>query len=944
MKQYFSRKLFLIIFLVMMPVATVYLVANQLLELSEKDRLISTQKELKRKLISIAEKASPNGFYFQLFTDLFRKIKHAGSNVKAIKQAAYQCQHRYQAEFLIYPFDEQGKILKLSGLTQPNSFIYGKLWDILAETSNYKPGIDEEKQYKRLQLLLGLETHAGRIKGKEGLLISLEKMRQKGFLFWQKFSRNSKAGVIILAMPRIATSVILNNHFKNESSDKFDLTFWNYELNSPLFLQTGEFKAQYVKKNLEKSTNGFFLYASRQWCILKTDLGIFIGSMPFDDKGIANKRGLLNLCFFIFTILLAAAIFHGQQSFQKMYIRMGSKLSALLIFAITIPVAALSLTGILAISDHEKVLLSRMEKEQKQRMAAIEEEFISEENSFLDICMSLRSKVLNRFSLPELTREMQGYIDRGKLLRAELRGLDGDVVRLLKTGNDFDDLENLHDGFFRFLIQDRLKQRLQNEGVVVKNPPSGVLTDVFQSIDFGFVQIAASPQRVHTFQFGHNELFWFWSEINIPGHPVAMISLHQATEKALENFLKRVLKASYLASEKFGVYNFLNQNWLKGSRVNKREANDLVVAAKITGQPASGQLFLPEGRFVAMVFPSSILHPYAMVRLISYDEIAMQQRRLSLALLSGILLIFFVALAIAKLLTRTLLEPINELDRGIRKIQEKAFDVRVEIDSGDEFGELGDAFNLMAADLKEMQMAKVVQESLFPQEKPQIKGFDTEIFNLTATDLGGDYCDVIQVSQHEWLLVIGDVSGHGTPAALAMAMVKAAIFKACREGLEFSQLPGALSSILLRTLERKKMMTMLFVLLDYSTGSVQFINAGHNWPLILRKDGKLDEICVQGMPLGVRDGKRPRQAVSQRLELGDVLFCYTDALVESRSPDNQLYGHPRLYEELGRLQGMSAQQIIQNIEAGWWQYLAGGIREDDLTMLVVKNIQTGTKP
>lgn len=941
MPQSFSRKLIVILIFGVLPVVAIFLFANHLLEFTEKNHLFAAQNKLKQKLISVAEKASPEGFYFQLFENLFARLRREKDTGDSGKTQAIigSFANLYQTEFLAYVFDDRGEVKQLSGLSLPNRFIIGKIWDILAETQNYKPGEDEKKQLKRMQLLLGAESDGGRLKNMEGHLISLKKKRVDGFFFWKRFSAESKAGVIFLAMPVENTESVLRKHAVDAQRDGFKLSYWHHESPTPLFSQIDESAALLARNNLELGNDGFAAFDFRLWSILKTRMGVFVASLPLFAYQLQNVRGMLNLCFAAVLLLMLVVLFDPRINLQTTYIRIGNKLSAILLAVVAIPVAALALTGILAIADHEKVLLLRIEKDQQQRLSALEDEFIREEKNFARICSKLRHQVVEKFSLDAFNQESQELLRDRQAVRIELRGLNGDLMSMCNYGGYFEGLEKTNDGFSRYLIRQHLSKRSSDENVLLKHAPDEVFSDIFDSSDFGFAQISAAPNRVHAFRFGQNELFWYWSYIAEPGHPAAILTIFQAVNIARENFLHRVLKSSLASSEKMGAYDCNRRVWLNGGFAGSKDANELVRAAQISGRPESRLVSLPHGRFVALAFPGTLLAPFSLLSLISDEDIVGQQNQLSLALICGIALILFVAMAIAHLLARTFLEPVKELDRGMRQIQARGPEARVVIDSGDEFGELGKAFNQMVDDLKEMQLAKIVQESLFPQERPQIQGFDTAIFNLTATDLGGDYCDAIKISEHQWLLLIGDVSGHGTPAALAMAMVKAAIFKACRDGLQFHLLAGSLSELLLKTLSRKKMMTMLFVLLDNSHNSVRFINAGHNWPIILRQNGTVEEIRVTGLPLGVRETRRLREEVVANIEPGDALFCYTDALVECRSPDDEVFGHQRLYGELKRACGMGSQELIAHLENCWHKYLAGGVREDDLTMLVVKKCE-----
>jgi len=924
-----------------LPTLAIYLVGHHLIGFSEKNTLVAAQKKLRGQLIHIAERANPEGFYFHIFARLYGLLRHAhhAGQLSIAHSLITGCKARYKVDFTAYLFNDRGEITQIAAAVPPNRFIIGKIWDIIAETPSYQPGEDEKKHLKKIQLLLGAEANAGQLKNLEGQLITLKKKKMTGFFYWQKFSPANKSGVIFFVMGNHNTQTLLQKHLGRNPDVDLELSYWNQGSAMPLFTSSEQNLAVLMRSTLEKSDQNSIVAGHRLWGLLNTGQGIFVGSSSLPDQKLHNARGLLNLCFGMALLFWLLLLVNSRLNLHEAYVRIGNKLSAIFLVVIAVPVAALAITGVLSISTHEKFLLSKIEKEQKQRLSAIEDDFINEEFAFAGMCKNLRRQAAEQFSLPDFQKHSRELLQRRLAVRIELRKLDGDLICMHNAGGYFEGLEKVNDAFSRYLIRCNLEKRLNDEHTVLKHPPDEVFSDLFASSDFGFAQVGESPDRVHFFRFGQNEMFWYWTYFSQPGHPTAILSVFQAVTMARENFLLQVLDASSPDAQSLAAYNCNRQTWLKREISQTDALAETVRTAQISKQPESGIVDFPEGKFMAMALPGTLLAPYSLVSLTSTADVKNQIDRFYLALATGIVLIFFVALATASLLARTFLEPINELARGLKQLQSHGSETSVTIDSGDEFGGIAKAFNQMVDDLNEMQLAKVVQESLFPQEKPQIDGFDTAIFNLTAIDLGGDYCDVFQVNKEQWLLLIGDVSGHGTPAALCMAMVKAAIFKACRDGLQFAGLAEYVSGMMLKTLDRKKMMTMLFMLLDTEKNTVQMVNAGHNWPIILRKGGQVEEIKILGLPLGVREPKNPRAQVTMTLNPGDTLFCYTDALIECQSPDKVVFGHNQLYQELATLSEKSSQELIDHLYARWLQFIAGGIREDDLTMLVVKNCQ-----
>ncbi|MFZ5950840.1 MAG: PP2C family protein-serine/threonine phosphatase [Candidatus Rifleibacteriota bacterium] len=935
-KPFIYVKRLVLLLLVIIPFLVVYETVNGLFSRYRDEAIGKKQTELRNELIDLAEKTSPEGFYFRLFSGLANALRKNNEflNPKTSSRLIKAWMSRAKCDFNVYVFDGKGEIVKFPDLSQANRFVISGLWKSLAQGWNQGYLPPDEKINKRIQTLLGSETNVGKVKNGEGRLIPLKRMRVPGFIYWKRFSDEDNSGIIFLSMPIENSSSILQTHFRHGKKSLFRFAFWSPDSEKPKFSLMSEDHVIAIKKRLENENDGYFYNTTDLYGILKTGNGIFVGSIAFSESKFQSRMGLFNLTFFPGMLLFLLWVLSWQRNLQQKFVRIEFRLVLILLLTITIPAAGLLITGIFTAIDHEKVLVSQIEKDLKQKLWAIEEDFVSEDFQFGEICNRFMSLARNNSDFKALETEARKKMDERKIAWFEARSLNGDVILNLRNSNHFDGLENLHDDFFRFLIHDRLKDRLATEKTLVKNVPDEVFNNIFQSSDFGFAQISEAPERVHSFKFGGNEDSWFWGMVREPGRPVAMLSIHQATEISRLNFLTRIFNG--LGREKFAVFNSAQRKWLYGSEHSSEKILRLVMAANVTGQPESGIVENNEGRFVALAFPGSILTPYTLVRLVDYGfvESSVSQMRQSIA--AGLLVIFLIAFSIAVFLGRIILEPVKKLDEGIIRIQKYDFEVPIEIAARDEFGSLTQAFNEMQQNLKEMQMASIVQKALLPQKIPDIEGYETSFFNVTATDLGGDYCDILRAGKEEWVMVVGDVSGHGTPAAIAMAMAKAALFKAIEDGAPFEKYPEIISNMLLKNLKRKKMMTMLFVFLNRATDELRIINAGHNWPLIIGNDGSVKEIKVEGMPLGIRENKRGRQEVRIILEPGQTLFCYTDALVEGRRPDSTVFGHERLYEVMKTMAGLNSEAIVTRTYNLWQEFLAGGIREDDFTLLIIR--------
>ena len=936
MKSFFARLLVVFIF-GLLPAVSLYLVAHRLFDQHRYSRFEEVKTRLRQELIRTADASSAGSFYFRLIESLLQQAGKKGVAPAEKTRLIMRAQSLCGSDLAVYFFDEKGIAQTLPGYSPPNRFVISKIWDILAETPAYRTG-DEQRQLKRIQILLGAEASAGVIKNHEGQLLSLKKKRIGGYLYWKRWSSESLAGALVIVFPVLKPQEILARIFSRGSEENLQLAYWSHDQSDPLFQKGAQSDFNYLRGKIEKTSAEYLVEAGRLWLTLHTGAGVYLGSLSVAGLSGNAAAGMLNLLLAIALAGMAILLFSSSFDLRSIYLRTGSKLLALLLVAIAFPTAGLLLTGITAISTHERVLWSRLEKEKVTRLSAIEDDFSEEERSFGRHCESLHNLVLNDYSSATYSRAASAMIASGQAIRVDLVALDGEPISVLNSGSWFEGLEKSIDAYCRYLVENRLAQRSRLENVKIKRKSDAVLKDVFTSPDFGFAQITEAPGQIHSVRFGMNELLWHWNMINVPGHPAAILSIFQAKNIARENFLRRVMHEHAGNAEIFAVFNSAQQRWLDKRIGDVAGSDELMRAALLTDKPELRRIGTEKQKWLALAYPGKVLEPYSLM--IMTDERVVSERIASLyrLLAIAVIVILVVALLIARLLTVAFLKPVMELDRGMMLVQKRHPDARVSIDAGDEFGELGLAFNQMVDELNEMQLARSVQESLFPQEKLAIPGFDTAVFNMAASDLGGDYCDYVKLDESRYLFLIGDVSGHGTSAALCMAMAKAAVFKACRDGFDFLELPGKISALLLRTLSRKKMMTMLFMLLNTEDCTLKLINAGHNWPLIIRRDGSFEEISLAGMPLGVRESRKEPDSRLLQLNPGDALFSYTDALIECQAPDGTVYGHEAMYVELARLSRLSPAATVAHMKAVWSAFLGGGIQQDDLTMLVIKNM------
>ena len=236
---------------------------------------------------------------------------------------------------------------------------------------------------------------------------------------------------------------------------------------------------------------------------------------------------------------------------------------------------------------------------------------------------------------------------------------------------------------------------------------------------------------------------------------------------------------------------------------------------------------------------------------------------------------------------------------------------------------------------KELDVARSIQQHLLPSAPPALERLDVFGRNLPADEIGGDYFDWLVLDDDKLAVVLGDISGHGIPAALLMAHLRASFHAAAEAGRSPEDIVTTMNRSLARATTLGRFATFFLAVISVREGRIRYCNAGHNPPLLVR-GGTLHELPATGIPLAIMEdgeytgGEEPFNA-------GDVLVIYSDGIPEARVA-KQFYGEERLHERALNLaqSGLTAGEFVDQILADLRAAAGEGMRADDVTLVVVR--------
>ncbi|MDP2960139.1 MAG: SpoIIE family protein phosphatase, partial [candidate division Zixibacteria bacterium] len=240
---------------------------------------------------------------------------------------------------------------------------------------------------------------------------------------------------------------------------------------------------------------------------------------------------------------------------------------------------------------------------------------------------------------------------------------------------------------------------------------------------------------------------------------------------------------------------------------------------------------------------------------------------------------------------------------------------------------------------RDLEIAKQVQQNLFPKKLPAVPGWEFAGICRSARAVGGDYYDIFEVAPGKVLLALGDVSGKGLGASLLMASVHSAIRS--RAGISLddpSKLIVELNRHLLSSTSPETFVTLFLGLLDLETGKLQYVNCGHPPPILMcQEERKQERLTIGGPILGILDGV-PYITGEHYLKDGDILVLFSDGVTEATNQKEEMFEEERLLETLSNIEGLKSTSIIEMILKSVDDFTAKCEQADDISVVIVRRL------
>ena len=345
-----------------------------------------------------------------------------------------------------------------------------------------------------------------------------------------------------------------------------------------------------------------------------------------------------------------------------------------------------------------------------------------------------------------------------------------------------------------------------------------------------------------------------------------------------------------------------------------------------------------------MIVPMSVIEALPDQTRQQLSDLAARQHRYTIIVL---VVAFLGVIAVAVSGARASVRSVLQLVSASKRLAKGDFSVRLEDRFNDERDMLCDCFNDMVPKMEEhldmrrsLGLAQEVQQSLLPEETPNIPGFDISAFSLYSEQTGGDYYDYLRVDDPKhpgFAAVVGDVSGHGVSAALLMATTRALLrIRTAQSGAPDEVITDVNRQISHDTINTGQFVTLFYARFHTEKNEICWVRAGHHPALVFDvKNGEFSELMGDGPALGL-DEDYKYNCNTAKIGPGQVIFLGTDGIWETQNAEGEMFGLDRLRDLIRANAEKPAHDIQAAVVDALNEFRGEQPFADDVTMLVVK--------
>ncbi len=648
----------------------------------------------------------------------------------------------------------------------------------------------------------------------------------------------------------------------------------------------------------------------------------------------------------VIALIILTPLFIGV---TRLYPGLKMRISALMLFGAGIPLVLLIFTGIADRTEQEKVLVDSWQKRNIEELTLVDEGL----SGNYRVIESLFKKHIDRIrDLPE--NEFQAaFRQTGHLLDSTNVGHQ---ILLVSRNNSYSFSPEFPAGrktvkkdsmviYGEMLLEilngtyDEAGQKNQADLSSVVNNMGGWLARslILNSGKVGLLNLLGSVMPTYIDFF-----------VDAKYHARGMVFAFLSQSALQRNYLFEVCRAADRKTDAMqprfaAVPVSMSPFWPafpKRATARQPELRSLADQVLRSGIPAHAVATVGSGRYLISAMRGSNLDGYVLIMARPYEVIARKISVLRRNLQILAVMVVLLSLAAAWLTSALLLQPLGILRVALEAVAAGNFRMQLPGATVSEFAAMLGSLDRTMMNFQELQVARSVQETLWPEES--MDGEDWHLCGrcITATELGGDHYDWLRLADGRILLTAGDVTGHGIAPAMIQASIKVWIALNAGKCASAVELLGKVASLHYRFGARKLFMTCWLGYYTPASGRLEYASAGHPYPFVVGASGEVEMLKSPGIPLGMKE--RPGVAGAETVLVpGSSLVLYTDGIVETADTRKQIIGFDGFARICAGVARMPAPAAVDYIfaAAGAW-----GPQTDDQTVIVLHRNATAGAP
>jgi hypothetical protein len=798
-----------------------------------------------------------------------------------INEIAQAYKKNLNLELNIYRFDNKGKMVETAPKRASNLWIMRNMYPMLLEKDSQKIAHARKELDNKIEHSFGYGKNLASIKDNPETIITTIMGGKESILTW---SKRNNGGIIITSSSKPSNLEIFQNIIKTEAKPKHLLKagLIDSQTQDRLALMAFEKAKRLSKTHTELGDKHWIFMASR----LNRTIYASFKILPYPYE---QARYMCRLLTLIFT---SVGVYFLLFSSTSSALSLKSLIISMFAVSATIPLAGI---GFIALTNINVFRLNHENKLQAEAEESIGNIILNFNSYRAEASTKITGMIKNPGYGPrdpitqEVTRKIEAEFPRVTL---NFRNPSSELIHS-NTGAYGDGREPVYKAISHRVLERYAPHRL-DEGEYSGNPFADGLV---RKDDMGFSTITNHPSELQIIQIGDAFRLLFYSVLQKEQTPIAYVQMDFPAIEGIIQHLRKMRTTTLAVDEQSLQISAFDPNgfrWITAPQKRyERQILDISQAAtsmqktifrKITDEKNEVKGF-------AISVPAKNLENVCITAFASYNLLGKALKSMKRNLLIACIIAFILLYSIIKWLMSQLIQPLNELGRGIQALSDRKFETKITVPPyQDELSNLFNEFNFMMGESYDMQIAQNVQEGLITKAFPYHAAYSMHGVSNSQGELGGDCLNCFEAADGGIVFLIGDLTGHSIGSALMMAFVRAITFNwSQQETKTLEDLVNSIDTILRNSRTKRVFMGIICGKLYPEKNQLELIVKGHIYPLKISKNNELEWVGAPSYPLGISK-QTPAKSLALALQPGDKLLCITDGVLEVLNKKGEMLG------------------------------------------------------